>query len=551
LTGTGYEPSGEFILYNKKIKPSRKDKELIETLNAGFLCNNATLMEDEEGYNILGDPTEGALIVSAIKAGISESSPRLDEIPFESERRYMATLHQGKNENVIYVKGSPERILKMSNSQLINGNVQSLEIGEITNVADKMAENALRVIGFAYKISNKKKRLEVEDLNELTFLGIQGMIDPPREEAIKAVEKCRKAGIRTVMITGDHAKTAKAISEQLGIGIDEDRVIKGKELSRMSHRELYEIVDKFSVYARVAPEHKYDITTQLQMRGHIVAVTGDGVNDAPALKAADIGIAMGKTGTDVSKEASDMVLADDNFASIVAAVEEGRHIFENILKIILYTLPTNGGQSLLILGAVLLVPFIPLFVVRLPLEPLQILWINLFDAVFLALPLIKEPKEKGFLEKPPRDPEEPIVNILFLRKVGLVSFSMAIAGLTIYYHFGISALSNPMNELLLTQAQTAAFATVILMHIFYLFTARSITDSAFTFSPFSNKWVLIGAAITMIALFMIVYAPFFQILFRTAAFPGDWWIFITFAALPGFFLIEIEKFLEKSICKKS
>jgi len=415
-----------------------------------------------------------------------------------------------------------------------------------------MARDALRVLAMAYKtVSSDKTSLIAEDLDGLTFLGLQGMIDPPREDAMEAIGKCKSAGVRTVMITGDHVQTAKAIARQLGIGGGEDKVLTGEQLSGMSDEELYEVVDRVSVYARVAPEHKFRITTQLQRRGHIVAVTGDGVNDAPALRAADIGIAMGITGTEVSKEASDMVLADDNFASIVSAVEEGRHIFENIRKVILYTLPTNGGQALLILGAVLLAPFIPLFAMRLPLEPVQILWINLFDAVFLALPLIREPKAKGLLERPPRDPKERIANRLFFRKVGLVSLVMAAAGFTVYYYYGAPALSNSSDELLLTQAQTAVFATIILLHICYLFTARSITDSAFTFSPFSNKWVLMGAAVTIAALLMLIYTPFFQVLFRTAPFPVEWWLPIVLLALPGFFMIELEKFLVERRRKRS
>lgn len=551
VSGVGYEPKGEFTLRNKVIDPAQENEELIETLRVGLLCNNATLMETEEGYNIEGDPTEGALVVSASKAGVTEKLPKLDEIPFEPEQQYMATLHENKKGNIIYVKGSPERISRMCQSQLINGNIEPLRSEQILAKADEMARDALRVLGMTYKTVDKEKTsLVAKDLEGLTFLGLQGMIDPPREEAIEAVRKCKRAGIRTVMITGDHAQTAKAIARQLGIGKGEDKVLTGEELQRMGDEELYQVVDKVSVYARVAPEHKFKITTQLQRKGHIVAVTGDGVNDAPALKAADIGIAMGITGTEVSREASDMVLVDDNFASIVAAVEEGRHIFENIRKVILYTLPTNGGQATLIMGAILLAPFIPLFALRLPLEPIHILWINLTDAIFLALPLIREPKEKGLLERPPRDPKERIANRLFFRKVGLVSLVMAAAGFAIYYYYGALALSGPVDELLLTQAQTAAFMNVKLVHICYLFTARSITKSVFTFSPFSNKWVLIGISVALGTQLMITYIPFLQVIFRTAAFPAEWWIPIILLALPGLFVIEIEKFLKKRLGKK-
>ncbi|WP_202318561.1 cation-translocating P-type ATPase [Archaeoglobus neptunius] len=549
VTGVGYEPEGEFILDNTKIDPSQ-DGDLIEILRAGILCNDAGLTVDDGEYRITGDPTEVALVVSAMKAGIDRNYPRIDEIPFDSERQYMATLHKGDGRNILYVKGTPERILEMCKHQLINGRVKPVMYEEMLKVAHEMAKDALRVLGFAYKIVPEEKgRLTVEDLEDLTFLGFQGMIDPPREEAREAVEKCRRAGIRVVMVTGDHAQTARAIAKHLGICGEEDRVVTGEELSRMDDEELQEIVDDVRVYARVSPEHKFRIVRQLQKKGHVVAVTGDGVNDAPALKVADIGIAMGIMGTDVSKDASDMILADDNFASIVDAVEEGRHIFENIRKIILYTIPTNGGQALMMLLAVILAPFIPLFTLRLPLEPIQILWINLADAVFLALPLAMEPREKGLLEKAPRDPGEQIINRLFFRKVGLVAVVMAIAGFTVYYYFGAKALSNPGDELLLTQAQTAAFAAVIAVHIFYLFTARSITESALTFSPFSNKWILAGVAISAATLLMIVYVPSLQIPFRTTAIPPEWWIPIILLASSGFIVIEVEKFLIKRLGK--
>jgi magnesium-transporting ATPase (P-type) len=318
----------------------------------------------------------------------------------------------------------------------------------------------------------------------------------------------------------------------------------------MSDDELYEVVEKVSVYARVAPEHKLRITKQLQRRGHITAVTGDGVNDAPALKAADIGIAMGITGTEVSKEAADMVLADDNFASIVGAVEEGRHAWKNLEKAILYTLPTNGGQALLIMGAVMLAPFIALFALRLPLEPIQILWINLFDSVFLTMPLMLEPKEKGLLDAPPRNPKEKIANRLFFQRVGLVSVVMALTGFAVYYYFGAPAVSGSVDELLLTQAQSAAFISVVLVHVGFIVTARSITESAFTFNPFSNKWVLWGIAITIITNLMIVYLPFLNTLFRTAPFPVEWWGLIVFALLPGFLAVELEKFIKKRLGKR-
>ncbi len=552
VSGVGYAPKGEFMQDGERTNPAQSGA-LAETLRAGFLCNNAALEEAEDGYRISGDPTEGALLVAALKAGVDERLPRLDELPFESEQRYMATLHQGKERNVVYVKGSPEKLLGMCQSELVDGTIETLDRAEVLSEVDEMAKEALRVLGLACKdVPKDKTSLTPEDLSELVFLGLQGMIDPPREEAREAVVKCRRAGIRVAMVTGDHPQTAKAIAQQLGIDVGEG-VLTGEDLSRMSDEELYQVVEKVSVYARVAPAHKFRVATQLQRRGHIVAVTGDGVNDAPALKTADLGIAMGIKGTDAAKEASDMVLADDNFATIVAAVEEGRHVFENIRKVILYTLATNIGQSLLVLGAIILIPFITLFATRLPLEPIQILWINLYDAVVLALPLLWEPRETGLLDRAPRDPKEPLANRLFFRKVGLVSLVMAGSAFAVFYHYGASAVSGSVvDELRLTQAQTAAFMTVIMVHIFYLLTARSLTKSAFRMNPFSNKWVFASIIVTIALQILIVYVlsgiginPF-----KVAPIPAQWWIPIVSLGLLGLFAVELEEFLVKSVKKR-
>jgi len=359
ITGIGYQPDGEFHLADRVIDVS-KENILQETLKAGLLCSNATLRNNNGRYEIAGDPTEGAIVVAATKAGIINNSTRLDEIPFESDRMYMATLYQDSGSNILYVKGSTEVILRMCSNYLSDSGIKPLDSRAILNKAHEMAAEGLRLIGIAFKkLPPDQTSIEIAQLNELTFLGLESMIDPPREEVIEAVQKCKKAGIKVVMITGDHAITARAIAYQIGIiSNPEERVISGEELSRMSDEALYEIVDTVHVYARVAPEHKLRIARQLQRRGHIVAMTGDGVNDAPALRAADIGIAMGITGTEVSKEAAAMILIDDNFASIVAAVEEGRHAWNNLEKAILYTLPTNGGQAMLIMAGILLAPFV-------------------------------------------------------------------------------------------------------------------------------------------------------------------------------------------------
>ncbi len=554
VSGVGYKPEGEFT-------PSQMSEEMIGTLKAGYFCNNAKVV-GEDGHAVIGDPTEGALLVSAMKAGIgeietieedagsmqSESMQRLDEMPFDSEQQYMATLHEMDGERIIYVKGSPERVIGMCRTRMVDGSIEPIDKGAILEKADEMAEEALRLLAMAYKVvSPDRTSIDRNDLSDMTFLGIEGMIDPPRDEALDGVRMCKSAGIRVVMVTGDHATTAKAIAGKLGIGTDAERALTGDDLSRMSDDELYDVVEDVSVYARALPEHKFRIVKALQKHEEVVAVTGDGVNDAPALKAADIGIAMGITGTEVSKEASDMILADDNFATIVAAVEEGRHVYNNIKKVILYTLPTNGGQAILIIGAILLAPFLVLFHDRLPLEPVQILWINLFDAVALALPLIMEPMEKDLLKKPPRNPDERITDPPFFRKVGLISIVMAIAGFAVYYYYGMPAIDGELVVYpdLLTQAQTAAFTTVILVHLCYLMTARSVTDSAFTFSPFSNRWLLAGIVITIVVQLAIVYHPIGNAILGTKPLPLDWWGPMILLALPGFFVIEIEKWVTK------
>jgi len=543
ITGTGYEPHGEFLMNDETVDSVLENKELFELLRAGYLCNEAELIEEEGHYRIDGDPTEGALVVSAAKAGLEEDLPRLDEIPFSSEHKYMATLHQAEGENIVYVKGAPEKVLEMCHDRLVDGETRPLKKEEISDKVDEMSKEALRTLAMAFKtVSAETKQLQEDDLQGLTFLGIQGMIDPPRDEAIEALRKCDAAGIRSVMITGDYAVTAKAVADQMGIGEKDDQVLTGEELARMSDNELYDVVDTVSVYARVTPEHKVRIVRQLQRRGHIVAITGDGVNDAPALKEADIGVAMGVAGTEVSKDASDMVLSDDNFATIVAAVEEGRHIFNNIWKIILFLLPTNGGQGLIMIAAMALSPLVVVFRDSLPVEPIQILWVNLVMAVACAIPLVWEPKEKGLLEAPPRDPDWSFVNRFFLLRVGLVSLVSSGGALLVFLLYYNGTNDGATGDVL-RQAQTAAFTTIILIQLSYLFTARSVERSAFTFSPFSNRMVLLGAGATLGLQLLLVYSePLFGIApFRTEPFAPQWWIPIAMVGTTGFLVTEGEK----------
>lgn len=544
VSGIGYQPEGDFLLNNEKITDFTAHEGLISLLSAGFFNNDSHLTAEQ---TILGDPTEGALRVSAAKADIVDKGKRVEEIPFDSSTKYMATLHEFDDKKVIYVKGSPEKVLTMCGTQLENNNVVPLENEKALKMAGDFADEALRVIGFACKEVPKEHNLLTEDdLKELTFLGLQGMIDPPKEDAIIAVAEMKKAGISTKMITGDHKKTAAAIARNFEI--PSDKAITGKELNELSDEKLFEELKEVNVFARVEPEHKQRIASLLQKNGHIVAMTGDGVNDAPALKQADIGVGMGITGTEVSKEASDMVLLDDNFATIVKAIEEGRHAWNNLMKAILYTLPTNAGQALLVILAVLLAPFFPIFIARFTLEPVQILWVNLFDSVFLTMPLMMELKEKGLLLQPPRDAKAKIADSLFFQRVVAIGFAIALPGLYIYHHFGATAvdkLGNILDPLLLTQAQTAAFWAVLMVHFGFVMSARSIYKSAFTFSPFGNKWLLFGVSVSVITRLLPTFVPEVAFLFRTAEFPAEWWFYIIPCVLPGFLVLEFDKLMRR------
>lgn len=546
VEGVGYEPVGQILEKDGNTK-AKLTPELIQTLRTGFLCNNAGIAIEKERYVAKGSHTEAALIVSATKAGVDEKLLKLDEIPFEPKHQYMATLHEDGEENIIYVKGSPERILKSCKYQFVDGKKLPLDKEIIMKNVEDMAKDALRVLAMAYKkVPKDKLSLDEGDISDLTFVGAQGMIDPPRKEAIDAIEKCKTAGIRSIMITGDHALTAKAVAKQLKIGDGEDKVLTGKELSEMTDDQLYEVVNEVSVYARVEPEHKYRITKQLQRKGHIVAMTGDGVNDAPALKAADIGVAMGVGGTEVSKEAADIILTDDNFATIVDAVEEGRHVYDNIWKVILYIMPTNGGQGLAMAGALFLAPFIPLFSHRFPIEPVQILWVNLIIAIACAIPLIWEPAEKGLLQRPPRDPNEKLFNKFFIGRVGLVSIIEVTMILSMFLLF-FKSVGNSLE--FMPQAQTIAFTTIIMIEVGYLFTARSLRGTAFKINPFRNKWLILGVVATLALQVILVYSePLFGTSpFRTAPFPAIWWIPLCLVATTSFFIIEIEKFIRRRL----
>lgn len=432
VTGTGYAPDGE-ILLDKNPVDLANSPVLLQCLISGLLCNDSHLEFKEQRWQVIGDPTEGGLIAVGNKMGLTQADlekkmPRIDVIPFESEFQYMATLHQegiGQRGNlnndesrIIYVKGSVEALLSRCQKMLdIQGNLIALEPEIVHQEVDTMANQGLRVLAFAMKeVSDNQEFVDHKDIAEgLVLIGLQGMIDPPRQEAINAVKACQNAGIQVKMITGDHAVTAKAIASRMGLNKNgEILAFTGQQLAKMEQQELSMAVEDGSVFARVAPEQKLRLVEALQSKGEIVAMTGDGVNDAPALKQADIGIAMGQAGTEVAKEAADMILTDDNFASIEAAVEEGRTVYRNLQKAIAFILPVNGGESMTILISVLLARALPIL-------SLQVLWLNMVNSIAMTVPLAFEPKTERVMQQPPRNPNEPLLNRQLLQRIIVIS----------------------------------------------------------------------------------------------------------------------------------
>ena len=451
----------------------------------------------------------------------------------------MATLHdQGlERPRVIYVKGSVKAILSRCDTGFdTTGHHRPLDPDAATAMVARLAADGLRVLAFARReLPPETATLTHDDVRSgLTFIGLQAMIDPPRPEAIDAVRICQGAGIRVKMITGDHAITASAIAARLGIDgagqATESPVIAmtGRELEQIADEALPSVADEAAVFARVAPEQKLRLVRGLQSLGHVVAMTGDGVNDAPALKQADIGVAMGKGGTDVAREASDMVLTDDNFASIEAAVEEGRGVFDNLTKFIVWTLPTNGGEALTITLAILLGA-------QLPIAPVQILWINMTTALMLGLMLAFEPKEPGIMARPPRDPRAPLLSWNLFKRIGLVSL-LFVAGA-----FGLFEWMLQIKQSSLAEAQTVATTVFVFGEMFYLFNCRSLTRSPFQIGLFTNRPALFGAAAMVVLQVLFAQTPIMNRLFHTAPIGGDAWGAVALFGLAVFVIIEIEK----------
>lgn len=532
VTGTGYEPKGK-ILHELEVVDLKKTKNLQMTLRIGLLCNESNIYQEDGQFKIDGDPTEGALIVSGMKSDLNPEEekkhyPQIAMIPFESERGYMATLHSHGSKKLIFIKGAPEKLLDMCTQCAA---VPELRTTEILNHAHIFAKQGLRVLATAYKeVSHETVEISHHDVEgDLVFAGIQAMMDPPRPEVIEAISNCKKAGIKVVMITGDHATTAFAIAKIIGIIEGDEKVLTGKEIERMSDDELFNKIKDVFVFARVSPEHKLRITQQLIRHGEIVAVTGDGVNDAPALKAAHIGVAMGKTGTDVAKEASDMVIVDDNFASIFNAVEEGRVVFENIRKVTFFLIPTGFAAVFSILMTMLLG-------MPIPYVPAQLLWINLVTNGLQDVALAFEPGEKGIISKPPRNPKEGIMSGLMIQRSIIVGLLISIG---VVYNF-MTAIDNGAS---LEKARTIAVTTMVFFQFFHAWNSRSETVSIFKISPISNPFLFYTMIAAFFAQLAFIYVPALQWVFRTEPITIQEWINIIVLSLSVIFIVEIDKLI--------
>lgn len=527
VSGSGFKPEGEFFWRQKPLCPlagegGYPDREgLWRLLRTGLVCNNALLEEEAGGHwTVKGDPTEGALLTLALKAGLSgNNGSRLKEIPFTPERKRMSVVWQEGEEKILYTKGAADIILQLSDRIRWQGKevpLQRMYRRAVTKAMESMAARALRVLALAYRPLPDRSPMGEEDEKNLIFLGLVGMIDPPRPEARPAIEKCRQAGIRTVMITGDHPGTARAIGEELGLLRPGGLILTGTQLDRLSEPELAGIISKVDIFARVNPYHKLKVVQAFKEQGTVVAMTGDGVNDAPAVKEADIGIAMGLSGTDVTKEASDMVIADDNFATIVAAVEEGRGVYSNIRKCIRYLLGCNTGEIFtMFLAAVFGIPF--------PLLPIQILWTNLVTDGLPAVALGMEPPEEELMKKPPRPPEESI----FSRGLG---GKIILQGLVI----GLSTVSLFLFHLLqgapLTQARTVAFSALVFSQLSYVFVCRAEAGPVRAVKLGKNPYFLGAVFLSTLMQLFVIYLPFLQRIFHTSPLTAGHWLGVIVAA---------------------
>ncbi|MGC9455890.1 MAG: cation-transporting P-type ATPase [Halothiobacillaceae bacterium] len=536
VEGVGYGPDGEVLENGEPVTPA--DYAPLEDIGqVAALCNDAELHDDASGgHTVQGDPTEGALLALAQRIGLdrlalSDRVARTDVIPFESEHRFMATLnHDHEGNGFVLLKGAPERVLGLCDRQRTAEGDAPLDRGYWEERMAEAAEEGLRVLALARRNGQQGKvELTFEDVEGGGFemLGMVGISDPPRSEAIEAVSKCHTAGVRVIMITGDHSVTARAIARQLGMG-GNGKVVTGAEVESLDDDALRDAVADCDVFARASPEHKLRLVSALQARGEVVAMTGDGVNDAPALKRADVGVAMGQKGTEAAKEAAEMVLADDNFASIAHAVEEGRAVYDNLRKSIVFILPTNGGQAGIIVAAILLG-------LTLPILPAQILWVNMVTAVTLALALAFERPESGVMARPPRDPREPLLNGFLLWRTAFVSVLLVIGALSMFIWMQDRGMSDEV-------ARTVAVNALVFGEVFYLFNCRYLHNSVLSRAGLlGNRFVLMAIGGMLVLQMLFTYAPFMNLWFRTAPIPLEAWGVILVFGLLVFVAVEIEK----------
>ena len=563
VTGQGYSPEGEFLMDSSSDSlsiqasgggelPDEIDPHLEMLARIALLCNNSELRQNRESgeWFIVGDPTEGALVVAARKAGLTEdqerNTPRIGEIPFDSQRKRMTTIHRLPDGNVVaLVKGAPDSILSRCKFVFQDGTMRHLDQAErdkIMQVNGDLASQALRVLACAYRtLGTAPENLEIDEIEQgLVFVGLMGMMDPPRPEAAEAIGTCRGAGITPIMITGDHKDTALAVSRSIGLN-PEDKVqggrvpvLTGKELENMSHDELIEAVKRVPVYARVSPEHKVRIVDALQSQGHVVAMTGDGVNDAPALKRADIGCAMGITGTDVAKGAADMVLADDNFATIVEAVKQGRTIFDNIRKAIAYLLSCNIGEIIAVFTGIAVGGF------RI-LTPIQILWVNLVTDSLPALALGVEPPEPGTMKRPPRSKHESVFSSGGALRIGI--YGVFMAGLTlIAFRLGMRThMAMSVGRDMLLTARTMAFATMSLSQLFHAFNLRSTTRSIFRLGLVTNRYMVFAWTVSTALQILVLTIPNLRSIFGVVPLTLGEWGYVALLSISPILLGEILK----------
>jgi magnesium-transporting ATPase (P-type) len=539
--GVGYAPKGGISLEGREADPLSKP-HLAELGRAALLCNDAALRAvGGEHWIVDGDPMEGALVSLGLKLGqdrerVAKDWPRLDEIPFDSSHRFMATLHHSHDGEVVaFVKGAPERLIGMCQFQATAAGETAIQRDYWVGAVDCLARKGQRVLALARRrFPAGKCTLEFADVERgLTLLGITGIIDPPRTEALESVDECQHAGVAVKMITGDHVTTAAAIATQLGLK-HAGSALTGRDIDTLDDAQLREAARTASVFARMSPVHKLRLVEALQSGGAVIAMTGDGVNDAPALKRADVGVAMGGKGTETAKEASEMVLADDNFASIVAAVREGRTVYDNLTKVIGWTLPTNGGETLIVAAAIL-------FGLTTPITPVQILWINMVTGVTLGLVLAFEPSEPNIMQRPPRAPSDPILSPFLLWRVGFVSILFAIGAFGMFAWAEASSLSHP-------EARTIVVNTIVVMEIFYLFSVRYLHGASATWTGvLGTPAVLIGVGCIVLLQLAFTYAPIMQAMFDTRSIAIADGMVVVAVGVALFAILEVEKLVRRSL----